>query len=419
MLKVILSTATFKQSQITVIGTIINGCLGALFYIVLARFLGPYSFGLLTVSVASLTLIADIVDFGTNTGIVRFVSSSLASNRDAALKFLKLSLEIKIVVWILVLAGGIILAPFIADKIFNKTELVMPLRLVMVGVGGALLFSFATSSLQAFQKYLTWSFVNIFTNFLRLLFILLLIFYQQLNLTSGLLVYLLLPFFGFSLTLFFIPARKIFQVRGEFGVAKQFFKFNFWVAAFTLVAAISSRLDTFLIARLLSPKELGIYGAANQLVQVVPQIVSALGIVAAPKFASFVSIAQMIQFFKKFQLLVLGLAVLGSLVILISYLIIPFIYGGQYKEAVLPFIILFLAMLVFLISVPVHNSIIYYFGKPQVFVWVSIGHLLIIGFLGYLLVSNYGVVGAAVSVLAGMIFNFLIPLGWFLMKVRR
>ncbi|MDD5147095.1 MAG: oligosaccharide flippase family protein [Candidatus Daviesbacteria bacterium] len=419
MLKVILSTATFKQSQITVIGTIINGCLGALFYIVLARFLGPYSFGLLTVSVASLTLIADIVDFGTNTGIVRFVSSSLASNRDAALKFLKLSLEIKIVVWILVLAGGIILAPFIADKIFNKTELVMSLRLVMVGVGGALLFSFATSSLQAFQKYLTWSFVNIFTNFLRLLFILLLIFYQQLNLTSGLLVYLLLPFFGFSLTLFFIPARKIFQVRGEFSVAKQFFKFNAWVAAFTLVAAVSSRLDTFLIARLLSSKELGIYGAANQLVQVVPQIVSALGVVAAPKFASFVSIAQMVHFFKKFQLLVLGLAVLGSLVILISSLLIPFIYGGQYKEAVLPFIILFLAMLVFLISVPVHNSIIYYFGKPQVFVWVSIGHLLIIGFLGYLLVSNYGAVGAAVSVLVGMIFNFLIPLGWFLMKVRR
>jgi len=419
MLKSVFKTATFRQSQITVVGTIINGFLGALFYIVLARFLGLYDFGLLTVSVAALTLIADIVDFGTNTGIVRFVSSSLVANKDKALRFLKLSLEIKIAVWVLVLAGGIMLAPFIAETIFNKAELTGPLQLVMFGVGGALLFTFATSSLQAFQKYWTWSFVNIFTNFLRLLFILLLIFYQQLNLTSGLLVYLLLPFFGFSLTLFFIPARKIIQVKDEFSVAKQFFKFNCWVAVFTLIAAVSSRLDTFLIARLLSPEDLGVYGAANQLVQIVPQIVGALGVVAAPKFASFVNIGQMVGYFKKFQLMVLGFVVLGGFVILTSPLIIPLIYGGEYKETVLPFMILFLSMLVFLISVPVHSSIIYYFSKPQVFVWLSIGHLLIIGSLGYLLISNYGVIGAAVAVLIGMIFNFLIPLGWFLIRIRK
>lgn len=419
MLKAIFRTATFKQSQITVIGTIINGALGAVFYILLARFLGPYSFGLLTVSVATLTLIADIADFGTNTGIVRFVSSSLVSNKDEALRFLKLSLEVKVVVWILVLAGGIILSPFIADKIFNKVELTKPLQLVMLGVGGALLFSFATSSLQAFQRYLTWSFVNIFTNFLRLLFIFLLFFYQQLNLTSGLLVYSLLPFFGFSLTLFFIPAKKIFQVKNELSVAKQFFKYNCWVAVFTVVAAISSRLDTFLIARLLSPKELGIYGAASQLVVVVPQIVSALGVVAAPKFASFINIKQMLTYFKKFQQMVVGLSVLGLIAIPLSFYLIPLIFGPQYTETVLPFIILFISMLVFLISVPVHNSIIYYFGKPHVFVWVSIGHLLIVGFLGYLFILSYGVVGAAAAVLLGTVFNFLVPLGWFLWRIKR
>ena len=46
MLKSILATATFKQSQVTIVGTIINGVLGALFYIVLARFLGPSDFGI-------------------------------------------------------------------------------------------------------------------------------------------------------------------------------------------------------------------------------------------------------------------------------------------------------------------------------------------------------------------------------------
>lgn len=419
MLQSIFSTATFKQSQITMIGTIVNGILGAAFYILMARFLGPNDFGLLTVSIASLTLIADMVDFGTNTGLVRFVSSNISSNKEKAWRFLKLSLETKLAVWILVLIIGLLISPLVAEKVFNKTELIVPLRLVMIGVGGALFFSFSTSALQAFQKYFTWSFINIFTNLLRLLFILMLIFYQQLNLTSGLVAYLSLPFFGFCLALLFIPTKKIFNVKKEFNVGKEFFRYNFWVALFTVVAAVSSRLDTFLTARLLSTHEIGIYGAANQLVSVIPQIVGALGIVAAPKFANFVNIGQMLNYFKKFQLMVIGLAVLGLFVVPLAFYVIPFIYGSQYTGTIMPFIILFFAMLIFLISVPLHNSIIYYFGKPQIFVWIGIGHLLIISFSGYFLITNYGLIGASVAVLIGMIFNFIAPLGWFLLRIRK
>lgn len=418
-LKSLLSTTTFKQSQVTLVGTIINGVLGAAFYILMARFLGPFNFGLLTVSIATLTLIADIVDFGTNTGLVRFVSSNISSNKEKAWRFLKLSLKIKFAVWILVLILGVIISPFVAEVVFNKADLITPLRLVMFGVGGVLLFSFATSSLQAFQKYFTWSFVNIFTNLLRLVFILVLFFYQQLNLTSGLLIYLLLPFFGFSLAMLFIPVKKIFSVRDEFKVAKEFFSYNFWVALFTIVAAVSARLDTFLTARLLTAQEVGIYGAANQLVQVVPQIVSALGIVVAPKFASFVSTKQMIEYFKKLQLMVIGLALIGLVAIPLSFYVIPLAFGPKYTDAIVPFIILLLAMLIFLISVPLHNSIIYYFGKPKVFVWVSLGHLLVMTILGYFLISSYGIIGAALTVVAGTLFDFVVPLFWFLRKLRK
>lgn len=415
----IFKTATFKQSQITIAGTMVNGLLGAAFYILMARFLGPNDFGLLIVSVATLTLIADIVDFGTNTGLVRFVSANISANKEKAWRFLKLSLEVKLAVWVLVLIVGIILAPIVADKVFNKTELVFPLKLTMIGVGGALLFSFATASLQSFQKYLTWSIVNISTNFLRLVFIFILFFYGQLNLTSGFVTYLSLPFFGFSFALLFIPIRKIFTVKNEFSIGKEFFSFNFWVALFTIIAAVSSRLDTFLIARFLPTREIGIYGAANQLVFVIPQIIGALGVVAAPKFAGFVNIKQMLEYFKKFQLMILGLGLLGLLAIPLSFYVIPLLYGASYAETVLPFIVLLLAMLVFLISVPVHSSIIYYFGKPQIFVWVGIGHLLIISLLGYLLILSYGVIGAAMTVLVGTTFNLLVPLGWFLWRIKQ
>lgn len=418
MFKYIFTTKTWKQSQITIPATIINGALGAFFYILMARFLGPADFGLLTVSVVTLTMIADMVDFGANTGLIKFVSANINSNKEKALKFLKLSLEFKIVIWLLVLIVGLFLSPFIATNIYKKIELIMPLRLVILGVGGALLLSFASSSLQAIQKYFIWGIVNISTNLLRLFVIVLLFMSGQLNLFSGLISYILLPFFGFSLALLFLPS-KMFKVRNEFSVAKQLFRYNFGVGIFTIIAAFSARLDTFLSARLLTSFDLGIYGAANQLVQVVPQLISALGIVAAPKFASFVNTQDMIAYLKKFQLLVLGISLIGLLIIPILIYIIPAILGTEYQATIGPFIILLIAMLIFLISIPIHISIIFYFGKPDVFIWVSLGHLFIIGGLGYFLISNFGVIGASTTVLFGTIFNLLAPLIWFFVRLRK
>lgn len=419
MLKSILSTATFKQSQITIAGTLINGILGALFYIALARLLGPADFGLLTIALTTLVLISDMADIGTNTGLIRFVSAHLAKSSDKAYRFLKLSLEIKLIAWGISFLAIFLLAPFLASEIFHKEELILPLKLAAFGVGGALLFTFATSALQAYQKYFLWSLINILTNSLRLLLILALGYYLALNVENSLFIYIILPFFGFFVTLFILPARKILQSKNEFSLSRELFKYNIPVAIFTLIAAFSARLDTYLNAFLLSAREVGIYGAANQMVAVMPQLVSALGLVAAPKFASFQNNKQMLVYFKKFQFFVSGLCLLGILTIPVSVFLIPILFGSQYSGAVLPFIFLFLAMIVFLFSIPVHHSVIFYFGRPDVFIWVSIGHLLIIGGLGYLLISNFGISGAAMTVLIGTTFNFLYPLMWLLIKLKR
>ncbi len=418
-LEIIVNTATFRQSGITVAGTMLNGLLGALFYILVARIMGPEEFGLLTISIVTLTLVADMADIGTNTGLIRFVSSNLTYDQDKAMRFLKLTLEIKIAVWLVVFLIISFSAPVLAQEIFHKEQLILPLRLVAFGVGGALLFSFATSSLQAFQKYFLWSGINITTNLSRLALLVLLIYSLGVNIQSSLLVYIILPFFGFFMSLYFLPTRKILESKNELMLSRELFKYNIPVAIFTIISAFSSRLDTFLNAALLSAKEVGIYGAANQLVQVVPQLVTALGLVAAPKFSGFQNDGQMVIYFKKFQLFVSGIFLLGVLSIpIISYLI-PVIYGKEYQQTIIPFIFLLLAMLVFLISVPVHSSVIFYFGRPDIFIGVAIGNLILTGGLGYIMISNFGIIGASITVLVGTAFNFIYPLIWLLIKLRR
>lgn len=420
-LKTLLSTATFRQSTITFLGTAISGLLGAGFYILAARVLGPADFGLLAVAIAALTLVADIGDLGTDTGLVRFVGKYLkgksASRRRKAYRFLKLALEVKLVLGLLIAILGWFLAPFVAELIFEKPRLAFPLKLAFVGSLTFLLFSFSTSAFQALQKFVLWSGIQVGTNTVRLFVVAALWFLGNLNLETALSTYVILPLLGFVASLLFIP-RDFLRVSKSFRVAPEFFHYNKWVALFTLLAAVSARLDTFITARLLPATQVGFYAAATQLVVIVPQIVVALGTVIAPKMAGM-SAKKIVGYLKKTQVLVLALAALGVIAIPAVIFLIPLLYGSAYASSVPSlFVVLLLGMLVFLISVPVHNAVFYYFGYPRLFVFIALGHLAIIAILGWYMISNFGAMGAAITVLVGHIFNFVIPAVWVLRKVR-
>src|SRR3990167_11366718 len=94
---------TIAHSAITFSGTFINGALGIIFFILLARFLGPEDFGLISIAILSLTLIADIADVGINTGIINFVSKYISEDKNRAYKYLKLGFQYKLLSWFVII----------------------------------------------------------------------------------------------------------------------------------------------------------------------------------------------------------------------------------------------------------------------------------------------------------------------------
>lgn len=411
----IFSTNTIRHFLITSGGTAVNGFLGLLFYIYTARSLGPDAFGILAVAIITITLLADIADFGIDTGIIRFVGKN--QNREDTLKYIKLGLEVKLVVWLTILIFGWIFAPFAADFIFLKSEFVNPLRLAMIGTGGALLFSLTSHAIQAYQKFWAWSFINIGMNGLRLLVIITLVSFGLLHLQSALFTYIAIPFAGFFMSLLLLP--NFFFAEGEKSVGKELFHYSKWVALMGILTAISSRLDTLLSARLLTTAEVGIYSAASQLTIAVPQLVFALATVVAPKLSSFDNIERAKNYLKKLQLLVFGLFFLGILLIPVAVWLLPLIYGRVYQESINPFIILIIGQLIFLLSLPAHQAVFYYFAKPQLFMWTAIGQLLITGIFGWILISNLGTIGAAMTVLASNMFNFIVSAVWVIYQFKK
>lgn len=413
----IVKTKTLRHFSITTLGTAINGFLGLLFYIVVARFLGPESFGILAVAIASITVISDIADLGVDTTLLRFVSKYRNDNPDTALKFIKLGLKIKFFVWLLILLLGWILAPQAAQLIFLKPEFTEPIRLSLIGAGGAMIFSLATHAIQAYEKFWVWSFVNIGLNSIRLLAIGALIFLGTLTSLLALWVYIALPFAGFFLALLFLP--NFLKIKKESGVSTEFFRYSRWVAVVGILGASAGRLDTFISARLLSAFDVGIYSAAVSLSIVVPQLVFALATVIAPKLSSMDTPQKALSYLKKTQALVTAMFFAGILISPVAFIIIPMIYGPSYSAAVLPFIILLLAQLVFLLALPSHQAVYYYFSKPNIFTFVTFGQLLITAALGWYLISSLGILGASLTVLANNLFGFIVPGVWVLMQFKR
>lgn len=409
-----LNTATLTQSLLTSSATILNGALGMVFYILIGRILGPSDFGVLMFSIAVLVMLADIANLGTDTGLIRFIGKTNTTDKNIVLKFLKLTFEIRFLIWLVIVIIGVSLSPIIAQKILNKPEFTLPLQLVSVGVGGMLFFSFITSSLQALQHFWGWSLISIGLNFLRVVVIVSLFYLMLLTTTVTLVIYISLPFLFFLIGLVMLP--NFLKIKGETSVAKEFFHYNKWVAIFVLLAAISSRVDTFIIGKLLSNYDLGIYSAANQLVSVIPQLVLAIAVVVAPKLASFDNHQKALIYLKKLQILVTIICLIGILLSPLAYFIVPALFGSEYLESINIFMILYFAQLIFLFSLPAHQSIFYYFGKPLLFVWIALIHLLIVSLGGWYMVSNFGLIGAAYTVLIGMISNFIIPAIWVINK---
>ncbi|MFC1624886.1 oligosaccharide flippase family protein [Patescibacteria group bacterium] len=414
----IFNTSTFKQTLITSSGTILSGIFGLIFYIFMARILEPVGFGIFSVTTATTALLASIANMGIDTGIVRFVGKYYRKDLFKVKKILKYAFKVKILSIVFLNVLGWFLMPVIASTILQKPELLFPLRLSLLGAATSMLLSFVVSTIQAIQKFVVWSILTTSINILRLIILGVLIYFSLININSGIYLYILIPFVGFFAGLLFVPS--FFKAKKENEVSKELFNYNKWIAIFTLIVAVSSRVDTFITTRLLSLSEVGIYSVAVNLSSIVPSIVLALGTVVAPKLSSFSSDNEAKKYLEKLQLFVVFLAVIGILVgIPLSYFVIPKLYGVEYLSSIYPFFVLLVTQAVFLVSIPSHSAIFYYFSQPKIFIYISLVHLLSVSIVGWVLTNNYGYMGASVSMLLGNIINFILPFRWVYRRLYR
>jgi O-antigen/teichoic acid export membrane protein len=344
-----------------------------------------------------------ILDFGNDRGLVKFLSK-YADNLSARKQVTSLILLVKLVVGLATLGISYVFAKPLAEIFYARANLAYLLPLIGLAVMSYLLFSLTTSYMQAKERFVWWGSLYVGSNFVRLILATLLFASGHLSPVTGIIIFALAPLLGFILTFNQIELGTLHPGQQNLAIAKDIYGFNKWVTGFTVVSSISSRLDTYVTARFLSLPSVGIYGLANQAVVFLLQLVTAIGAVTAPKLARFGTHEATRKYVLKGTIFSAGIAFLAAVVMIPAGWIFFFLSGQQYLSGFWPFLILLFSMLLFLVTAPIRDSILFYFNRPQFFFWAGIVHGIITVLSGIYLIPRYHLLGSSLSNLAGQIF---------------
>lgn len=410
-IKELLVTDTGKDTSVVFLGTVINIAIGGVFFILAPRILGPESYGLFAVVMATGLMATNFANFGIDTGILRFLkpSANLENQR-----ILKLAFKSYLLIGTVVAILGFSLSPLLA-KILGHPDLINLLRISFAGVIFILISNFFTATLQSQKQFAKASLVNISSNVARLVLLMAAVLFFTLDL------YWLTIIF-FSVTIVSIVIGKLFvpfdflKAQEEHVHFKNFFGYNFWIAASLAISSIP--VDNYLLVKIAGPLATGLYAAPMKFLTATYQFAGGFSRVLAPRFASFDSDKKA----KEFSLKASGfVAVVFAGLILLSFLAGPIttLFGSEYEGSIVVFQILSVGMAFFFADTIPMALILYYFGKSKVAFYITVWHYLIYTFLLFVLISRYSEVGAAIAFTVSEIITFLTLVTYILLKFRK
>jgi len=403
-----------KGAGVVFIGTAVGMLLAYISMLIIARFLGPEAYGLISLASAVTTIASTVVLVGMPEGVVRFVSFYKGRGEGEKIKGVIIS-AIQIVLPLSILASFITF--LFADSIsliFKEQELAPILRIFSIGIPFYGLYYIFNSAVAGFQemKYVVLA-RDIFQNAFRLLILVSL-------LILGYGIYGAAFAYTFAIIgapfIAFFYLNKIFPFWREkaFFERKEILSFSWPLMFAGLLGLVMGWIDTLMLGYFLTTKDVGIYRASlstASLLQIVPTSFTSIFFPVVTELYS----KRMHEEVKNINyavtkwifMIVLPLAMI---MVLFSDGILNILYGSAYITGAHAFCILTLSYFFISIMFPT-GQIIKTVGKTKLIMLnTSVGALLD-AILNYLLIPRYGIEGAAlatgISVLTVSLLSFI------------
>jgi O-antigen/teichoic acid export membrane protein len=361
-----------------------------------ARLLGVHDFGIYAFSYNIITFFLLVNGFGAASGVLQFVSRSSA-NPALQLSYLKYSFKLGLSFNVL-LSIGIINAFTVSMPIPGSRNLLLlmaffPIGRLYIDIFQAYLR--ATQDNKRLAKFaISSNLILLFSNILGIYVYGLHGFVISTYLSYGIVILL-------ATYIYKLPNLvKIVQERLD---TREFVGYSIYATIGNAFAQVLFILDIFLLGYIIKD---GAVVAAYKVATVIPFALNFIpGIISTffyPYFAKNVANLNYIRRLRrKVQYGMLAFALPTSLIlILIARPLILFIFGAQYGQSVLPFQILVFGFWIVATFRTINGNILASLGKAKMAMWLNVVIVSINIILTYVLVKFYGIVGAAVGVVA-------------------
>ncbi len=404
-----LNSKSTKDVAVVIIGRMVSAGFGFLAAIIIAKGLGPKGFGIFSLLIVVMQLIAELTGGSINQAIVKFSSSYFQKAKDKAELTFKIGFKIEIIIGLVLLLIGFILREPLSHIVFKETKLENLTILVFIGAVGIIFMRYELAVLQSLQTFVKHVLLEIINNIIKLVVIGFLFIVHILTSLNSVVVYVIIPYLTCLLGLIFIP-RAFFYAKGtQRTIVFDLIHFSKCIMLSSIIIAIRSRLDILLLNYFEGSQAVGVYSAAHIITSSLELLAIALLTVVFPKVSRFSERAEYIRFYTRFLIATIPLSFFVCIFFWVAskHLILIF-YTSEYVDSISILRILAPGSAFFLIALPL-CSIILSLNKPQILVGIDLLVLIVMLAGNLLLIPVYGAIGAGIAVLfSKLVFMIII-----------
>jgi len=378
--------------------------------IILARRLGVDSFGLWSLFLSVITLFFTISYFGINVSTRKFVAQHSETNnlKNIFLSSIKLRLILSFSFSILLL----ITHKYIAQLLGNSDLEI----LFLYGVPLIFFSGFVEYFKAVFMGLhrIKYNFIINTCEFSLKLFLIILFLFFSNSVISVINSYTLALFIT-SCVGFYILYNNFYKnlefTKKDF--KKEILNYSYPLIFISLGFIVLTEVDTIMIGYFSSSVEVGVYAVAKQIILKLPHIALALSMGTMPIFAKLNEENKEELKKKLIKILKINTSIYAIIVLILLFLspiFIPWLFGNEYVDSVLPLQILTVYLFFVAISV-ILSAFLDYVGKAKIRAYNVVITIILNIVLNLVLIPQYGAIGAAigttVSYLPYIMLNYL------------
>lgn len=405
----ILKSNTIKSISFLLSANVGTSLLGFIGSVIVLRNLSNEGIALIYPLIGIMMIAAQFGELGISTAFIKLASSYYDHNRNLSMRFFNMALKSKSILALLVLLIGSILSPYISQMTFNTSKYWPYICLTLAGSFCHIIGTYTNSSLQVEKKYVLLSYIKVVPAFIKLLILIILLWFEQFIFFYILIAFLSVPLLTFVFGII-ASSKEVFKVKSEFRIEfSEIFKYSKWILISSLTVAAIAQVDILMVRSMVGVDELSILVGGQKLANILPIVTVSLVTVLLPEISRMKQKKELNFYFRKCLLIIPASILLVALGLPAAKYIIPLVLGTKYTNSIIIFQIYFLGFCLGIFLTPL-SLIIYNLNKEYIFALINSIQLLINIIGNYFLIPLYGAAGAAAISVAIRVIGLLIIL---------